>query len=65
MSEADTNREKTPSDGVLEAGSPSPAESTSNVVGWDGPGDAANPINWPGGKRWAHVIVVAILGLVP
>jgi hypothetical protein len=35
-----------------------------NLVEWDGPEDARNPINWPGGKRWAHIILVAVLAFV-
>lgn len=34
------------------------------VVDWDGTNDAANPLNWPSRKRWAHVIMVAILALI-
>lgn len=35
------------------------------VVDWEGPDDAAKPCNWSGAKRWSHIIVVAILGLIP
>jgi hypothetical protein len=35
-----------------------------NIVGWDGSGDAQNPHNWSSGKRWAHIILVSVLGLV-
>lgn len=35
-----------------------------NVVDWGGPTDAGNPHNWSSGKRWGHVILVALLGLV-
>ena len=35
-----------------------------HIVDWDGPNYTHNPRNWPGGKRWAHVIVVALLGLL-
>jgi hypothetical protein len=40
-------------------------DDTANLVDWEGPDDAANPCNWPGRKRWAHIITVAILGLIP
>lgn len=52
----------TPSSIALEAALPSDDD---NIVDWDGPNDAANPINWPSRKRWAHIILVAILGLIP
>jgi len=57
---------KTPSSIALEAALPSEGEdATANIVDWDGPNDAADPINWPSRKRWAHIITVAILGLIP
>jgi hypothetical protein len=34
------------------------------IVDWDGPDDVGNPLNWPPGKRWAHIILIAILGLI-
>ncbi|OJJ97691.1 hypothetical protein ASPACDRAFT_1858419 [Aspergillus aculeatus ATCC 16872] len=34
------------------------------IVDWDGPEDQQNPHNWSSGKRWAHVIVVALISLV-
>lgn len=63
MSQAPGSIEKEPS---LEAALPSEGEdATANMIDWDGPDDAANPINWPSRKRWAHIITVAILGLIP
>ena len=57
---------QTPSSVALEAVLPGGGEdATTNVVDWDGPDDAANPVNWPSRKRWAHIITVAILGLIP
>ena len=54
------------SSAALEAALPDKSEDvTANIVDWDGPNDAANPMNWPGRKRWAHIITVAILGLIP
>ena len=51
---------------ALEAVLPSEGEDAmANIVDWDGPNDAAAPINWSRSKRWAHIIIVAILGLVP
>lgn len=50
----------------LEAALPSEDEdATADIVDWDGPNDAANPISWPSHKRWAHIIIVALLGLIP
>lgn len=51
----------------LEAGDP-PEKTVSvadpHLVDWDGPGDAANPQNWPAGKKWLHIIVVSLFALV-
>jgi hypothetical protein len=45
---------------VLEAGSPTTDQKIyDDIVDWGGPDDAAK------GKRWAHIIMVAILGLIP
>ena len=40
-------------------------DTTANIVDWDGPSDIAARINWSRSKRWAHIIIVAVLGLVP
>nr|UPX44697.1 hypothetical protein FAC7G5_08 [Penicillium fuscum] len=58
---------QTPSSSIaLEAVLPSEGEDAmANIIDWDGPNDAAAPINWSRSKRWAHIIIVAILGLVP
>lgn len=34
------------------------------IVDWDGDDDPTNPRNWPGSKRWAHVVVISILALI-
>ncbi|KAH8204083.1 hypothetical protein TruAng_001765 [Truncatella angustata] len=34
------------------------------IIDWNGPDDAANPQNWPSGKRWSHIVVVSLLALV-
>lgn len=55
-----------PSSGALEAALLREGDdATANLVDWDGPNDAANPMNWPNRKRWAHIITVAVLGLIP
>ncbi|RMZ87292.1 hypothetical protein DV736_g5487, partial [Chaetothyriales sp. CBS 134916] len=41
------------------------ARDEEDIVDWDGPDDPGNPVNWPHEKRWVHVILVAILGLIP
>ncbi|SPQ20707.1 01a6f4c4-1a42-42bf-ad23-11dc53a291c6 [Thermothielavioides terrestris] len=55
-------------DGALEprSGNESPDETKADsvLVDWDGPDDAANPVNWPDHKRWAHIIMISILGLI-
>ncbi len=66
MSQTASNIDKELQDASLEAAPPSKGEdATANIIDWDGPNDAANPINWPSSKRWAHIIIVAILGLIP
>lgn len=63
MSQATSNSEKEPS---LKAAIPSEGEEEGALlVDWEGPDDKANPCNWPSRKRWAHIIIVAILGLIP
>ncbi|KAI8933003.1 hypothetical protein NX059_009652 [Plenodomus lindquistii] len=63
MSQVTSNSEKEAS---LEAAVPRESEVESALlVDWEGPDDEANPINWPSRKRWAHIIIVAILGLIP
>lgn len=55
-----------PSSGALEAALPDHGEdATANLVDWDVPNDAANPMNWSIRKRWAHIVTVAVLGLIP
>ncbi|KAI4142342.1 MAG: hypothetical protein L6R39_004979 [Caloplaca ligustica] len=50
----------------LEAAPPKECEdSTVDTIDWDVPHDVLNPINWSDRKRWAHIITVAILGLIP
>ena len=56
---------QTSNDG-LEAALPDKDEDpTATLVDWDGPDDAANPVNWPSHKRWTHILTVALLGLIP
>ncbi|PLN76151.1 major facilitator superfamily domain-containing protein [Aspergillus taichungensis] len=38
--------------------------SETKIVDWDGDDDPTNPRNWPGSKRWAHVVVISILALI-
>lgn len=35
-----------------------------NIVDWDGPDDPANPQNWSGTKKWAHIAVLSVLTLL-
>jgi hypothetical protein len=39
-------------------------EQNSFTVNWDGPSDAANPVNWPENKRWANISMISALGLI-
>ena len=51
--------------GSLESGLPDDSKpADANVVDWDGPNDPTNPHNWPSRKRWAHVVLIAMLALV-
>ena len=34
------------------------------TVDWEGPDDAANPINWPARRRWANIMMISILGFI-
>ncbi|KAF2725432.1 MFS general substrate transporter [Polychaeton citri CBS 116435] len=37
-----------------------------NIVDWDGPGDLANPMNWPEWKKWGNIAILsAITFLTP
>ncbi|KAK1963933.1 major facilitator superfamily transporter [Colletotrichum sublineola] len=36
-------------------------ESDPNVVDWDGPDDPANPLNWSPLKKWANIVVLAVI----
>jgi hypothetical protein len=35
-----------------------------NIVGWNGPKDPENPINWPSHKRIYHVVIVSIITFI-
>ncbi|KAI4252446.1 MAG: hypothetical protein LQ352_004294 [Teloschistes flavicans] len=64
MPQESSDVEKAPSD--TEAAPPKESEQmTVDVVDWDGPDNAANPVNWSRSKRWAHIIIVAILAFFP
>ena len=66
MSQTSSSVEKDPQGASLEAALPSEGkDATAHLVDWDGPNDPSNPINWPDYKRWAHIIIVAVLGLIP
>lgn len=65
-SQTASNVKKDSADGSLEAALPGGGDGvTANIIDWNGPDDAANPINWPSHTRWAHIITVALLGLIP
>lgn len=34
-----------------------------NIIDWE-ENDAANPHNWPSGKKWRHIVLVLLLALV-
>ncbi|KAF3024751.1 hypothetical protein E8E14_005080 [Neopestalotiopsis sp. 37M] len=35
-----------------------------NVVGWDGPNDPENPLNWTSKKKWLNIAVLSILSFI-
>ena len=39
-------------------------QSSSTIVGWDGPNDPANPLNWPLAKRAIAVALVSAMTLL-
>jgi hypothetical protein len=64
MSKTESSSETALETGMAAIDESKPVEHDANIVDWDGPGDPANPVNWPGSKRWAHVVIVSLLGLV-
>ena len=39
-------------------------ETDPTIVDWDGPDDPANPMNWPEGRKWGLIAVLAAVTLV-
>jgi multidrug resistance protein len=39
-------------------------ETDPNVIGWDGPNDPLNPMNWPDNKKWLNVAVLSVLTII-
>ncbi len=39
------------------------SDNDQNVVGWDGPDDPKNPLNWPASIRYGHVVLVSAITL--
>ena len=39
-------------------------EANPNIVGWDGPNDPANPLNWSGRAKWSNVMVVSMITFI-
>ncbi|KIW27664.1 uncharacterized protein PV07_07387 [Cladophialophora immunda] len=35
-----------------------------DVVGWDGPNDPENPLNWPARKKWTNVALLSLITLL-
>ena len=51
----------------IEAKAQSPDEKVSedpNIVGWDGPNDPQNPMNFSSRMRFGHVIMVSVITLI-
>lgn len=58
--------EKQHIDNKVEDGAAADAEAHKdlNVVGWDGPDDPANPMNWPKVKKVGAIAVVSFITLL-
>lgn len=35
-----------------------------NAVGWDGPDDPQNPLNWPAKKKWANIFALSFMTIL-
>lgn len=35
-----------------------------NMIGWDGPDDPTNPMNWPEKKKWATILSISVMTLL-
>jgi hypothetical protein len=35
-----------------------------NAVGWDGPSDPHNPLNWPARKKWSNIGALSIMTIL-
>ena len=40
------------------------AEKNCYIVGWEGPDDPTNPLNWSPGRRWGTVAIVSLITLI-
>ena len=35
-----------------------------DLVGWDGPNDLENPMNWPESKKWTNIGLMSLLTII-
>lgn len=35
-----------------------------DVIGWDGPDDPENALNWPARKKWANVLMLSLITIL-
>lgn len=46
-------------------GEPAPGpDRDPDIVDWDGPDDPENPLNWPAGRKWGLIGILAMVTLV-
>jgi hypothetical protein len=67
-----SQRTLTPSDNGSDTAKPRDEETTKevvesqdpNAVGWDGPDDPENPMNWPAKKKWSCIGALSVMTLL-
>lgn len=50
-----------------EKGNTSPGSSAGddpNAIGWDGPDDPHNPMNWPAKRKWSNIAALSLMTLL-
>ncbi|RSM11275.1 hypothetical protein CDV31_006827 [Fusarium ambrosium] len=40
------------------------AEDDPNIVGWNGPDDPENPMNWPARRKWINIALMSLLTII-
>ncbi|CAM1501487.1 Fc.00g034710.m01.CDS01 [Cosmosporella sp. VM-42] len=50
--------------GGKESETSNPTPQDQNAVGWDGPDDPNNPLNWPAKKKWSNIFALSVMTLL-